>query len=307
MKLSFPQHDLVLEDHQGGLWVEQGKKKYLARRWQLTNQVIGIIQLALAKDLRCLWQEGHPGKETSHHISFSFSHEPASWVFCIGVEAGPPKVKKITISKKVRGILTRNDINPFWENAGGKNFSIVPEKLPAFLDLVEKSKLKDISNLAPFSFHRKQTAQITDFQSERDLEDCIVEAIGETGVSIHRQRRFRSSHFIDSRDIPDIIVEALGLTIVVELKLYRAIEPDIVQLSRYLANAELRAAFTDRAIHGVLIAAGFDASLQNAAVAIGNCSLYSYAEKTGLPLRLIAGPDVLEPFLLPPIVTAGQG
>ena len=206
-------------------------------------------------------------------------------------------VRNSQLSKKVRGLFAQSVLKPFWENAGGKNFSIVPEDLPAFLDLVEKSRLKDIMDAPPLSLHKRQITQITDFQSEKELEDGIVEALLNGGAKLHRQRPFNSSHFPDGRDIPDIVIEAGRQAIVVELKLYRAIEPDIVQLSRYVMNAEIGTAFKNRAVNGALIAAGFDRPIQNAAVAAGNFSLYSYAGKTGLPLRLIAGPDVLGQFL----------
>ena len=297
MKLAFPEHNLVLEDREGGILIAQGQKEYLARKWQLTDQVIGIVHLALAKGLTCLWQEGHPGGDTSHHISFSFSHKPASWVFCIGDGAGAPMVRKVTLSKKVRGLFEQSSFRPFWESAGGKNFSIIPEDLPAFLDLVEKSRLRDILDAPPLSLRKRQITQITDFQSEKDLEDNVVGALLTGGAKLYRQRRFASSHFPDGQDIPDVVIEAGGQAIVVELKLYRAIEPDIVQLSRYVTNAKIGTAFENCAVKGALIAAAFDRPIQNAAVAAGNFSLYSYAGKTGLPLRLIAGPDVLGQFL----------
>lgn len=297
--LSFPKHDLVLTERENGIYVEQHGKGYLARMWQLTDQVVGIVEIAIANDLAFLWQEGHPGGETSHHISFSFSHDRASWVFCIGDGAGAPDVKKITLSKKIRGIIQNSEIKSFWENAGGKNFSIVPGELPAFLDLVRRCRLKEIK-LQPYSFHRGSVARVVGLQSERDLEDCIVEAVMERlakiEAQIHRQRRFRSSHFAEGYDIPDFILETPTQTIVSELKLYRAIEPDVIQLSRYLANAEIKRAFGDRAVSGVLIASGFDMALRNAAAAMKNCSLYSYTEGTGLPLQLFFGPDVLGPF-----------
>jgi hypothetical protein len=296
MKLVFPEHNLVLEDRANAILVAQGQKEYLARKWQLTDQVIGIVHLALAKGLTCLWQQGHPGGGSSHHISFSFSHKPASWVFCIGDGAGAPLVRKVTLSKKVRGLFEQSGFKPFWESAGGKNFSIIPEDLPAFLDLVEKSRLKDILDAPPLSLHKRQITQIADFQSEKELEDSIVEALRNGGAKLHRQRRFKSSHFPDGQDIPDVVIDAGKQAIVVELKLYRAIEPDIVQLSRYLANAKIRMAFENCTFNGVLIAAGFDKPIQDAAAAMGNCSLYSYAAKTGLPLRPIAGPDVLGRF-----------
>jgi hypothetical protein len=61
-----------------------------------------VVDSALTHGLSSLWQDGHPGGEESHHISFSFDHSKNSWVFVIGKEAGPPALKRVTFNKRLK-------------------------------------------------------------------------------------------------------------------------------------------------------------------------------------------------------------
>jgi hypothetical protein len=150
--LSYPElGDLVLEDREGGTWISQRGKAYLARRWRLTDQVVKIVESAIESGLTCLWQSGHPKGGSSHHISFSFTHAPASWIFVLGGEARPPEVRQITLNKKLKDLLEKSDIHYFWESAGGKNFTIATEDLTDFLALVKNSPLAEGRALPPFA------------------------------------------------------------------------------------------------------------------------------------------------------------
>lgn len=299
--LTFPDHDLFLDDRSNGVFVAQHGKSYLARKWKLTDQVQDIIRRALDHGLTCLWQEGHPGSDTSHHISFSFSHRPAFWVFCLGGEANPPNVRVVTVSKKVRGILQTNGLDAFWENAGGKNFSLAPEKLPIFLDALDKSGLRDLATLPAYSFEGRRLAPIVGVPSEKYLEDCLFEAISsKTGEHerVQRQPRFPSEHVLHAQDIPDLIIETESSAILCELKLYRAIEPDLIQIRRYMANQQIRRNFGQRRLQGVLVAHSFEPEIRATASETADCSFYAYTDKSVFPLQLVSGADVLKNYVL---------
>lgn len=299
--LPYPEHDLFLDDRSNGVFVAQHRRAYLARKWKMTDQVQDIIRLALDHGLTCLWQEGHPGSNTSHHISFSFSHQRASWVFCIGDGADPPNVKAVTISKKVRGILQELGLDKFWENAGGKNFSIAPDDLPIFLRGLDKSGLRDLAILPAHSFEGRRLAPIVGIPSEKYLEDQLFEAIlmaaGEHDF-VHRQRRFPSEHVLHAQDIPDLIIETESSAILCELKLYRAIEPDLIQIRRYMANQQIRRNFSQPRLQGVLVAHSFEPEIRATASEIADCSFYAYTDKSVFPLQLVSGADVLKNYVL---------
>jgi len=299
VNLTFPEHDLTLSERDRGIVVQQHGREYFARKWQLTPEVVSIVKQAMAHGLTCLWQQGHPGGSSSHHISFSFSHDRASWVFCIGDGAGAPDVRKVTISKKVRGVLNGAAVDAFWESAGGKNSSITPDGLPDFLARVDKIKLRELLT-APRTRRRYETAaRAIGYQLEKDLGDVIGGAL-ESGVRnlgpqyrVWREARFPSHHFQGGTDVPDFVIQSRSDIVIVELKLYRGEEPHYTQLARYMANPRIRNAFGNGQVYGALVAFGYE----NLPGAKRNVSLYTYTDGTGLPLSLVSGADVLAPFL----------
>ena len=135
MELRFPEYDLCLIEERDGVRVRQHDNEYLARKWQLTTPVFDVIRQGIGHGLTCLWQENHPRSESgeSNHISFSYTHESASWVFCIGEGAGAPNVRWITVSHKLKDLLADPALRAKLETGGGKNFSIAPDTLPRFL------------------------------------------------------------------------------------------------------------------------------------------------------------------------------
>ena len=53
----------------------------------------------------------------------------------------------------------------------------------------------------------------------------------------------------------------------------------------------------ERVISDALIALGFDEKIRDATASMGRCSLYSYTDGVGLPLKLEYGPDALASLL----------
>ena len=287
--------DLKLEDRENGIQISQRKKSYIARKWRLTDQVVGIVDAAINAGLTCLWQEGHPGGETSHHISFSFSHSKASWIFVLGGEARPPEVRSITVSKKLVSLLRASGIHHFWESAGGKNFTIMPHDLQAFLDFMAKSPLADGRKLPPFALGQ-QVSKVHGFMTERQIEDKIFERLilreGEPKTVTHRQFGFASSRFVGGRDIPDLIFQMSDVAIIVEIKRYRGIEQELYQIARYLENENIKTAFHNLKCHGVIVADSFSQLVIDQVIASGNMSLYAFTDSTVFPLNHVAGEDM---------------
>ena len=152
--------DILLEEINGLLYVNQRGKKYIARNWKLTDELCGIVHLAVSKGLGCVWRErgkkspqGHP-KESyfeggeyfekgSHHIGFSRTPQER-WVFVVGDEAGPPEIKKITFEKHYAEFLDAAKIHYEKEKGRGKNLSVDPKNLKEALDYLIKNVALDV-------------------------------------------------------------------------------------------------------------------------------------------------------------------
>ena len=138
-----------------GVLVEQDDRAYIARKWCLTEEVKKIIQLALDSGFDRLWRYRHPQDEYfiggikemigAPHIGFSRNHHER-WLFVLGQEARPPKLKVITFHKKydrqlteVCGLEEVGDENSIskgqWarETRGGKNLFPHPADLQHIL------------------------------------------------------------------------------------------------------------------------------------------------------------------------------
>ncbi|WP_332690701.1 hypothetical protein [Bosea sp. (in: a-proteobacteria)] len=117
------------------LTVRQDGRSYLALRWKLTEEVVSVVHTALRFGVSKLWQTGHPKGRQSSHISFSRTHEPASWVFALGLEACPPRLQRITFNKRLRPIFEASDLEWTREKTGG-NIFIPPGRLAGALAML---------------------------------------------------------------------------------------------------------------------------------------------------------------------------
>jgi hypothetical protein len=154
-----------------------------------------VIDTALSFGLTHLWQKGHPSKDESHHISFSFSHEPESWIFVIGGEAKPPHLKFFTFNKRLKADFKDSGFEWTWEweNSGGKNILIQPRDLRTIL---EHLPLDDIKNGRLPKYDRMKMLDTGGafIRSEAELEGKLyANYISNPAViSLHRQRSFPS-------------------------------------------------------------------------------------------------------------------
>lgn len=119
------------------LSVSQHGRSYLALRWKLTEEVVAVVHTAVRFGLTKLWQEGHPRGRHSSHISFSPTHEPASWVFALGLEACPPRLQRITFNKRYLPIFEASRLEWTCQKAGGHIF-IPPGSLAEALALLRE-------------------------------------------------------------------------------------------------------------------------------------------------------------------------
>lgn len=94
----------------------------------MTEEVIAVVRTAISFGLSKLWQADHPKGAQSSYISFSRTHEPASWVFALGLEARPPRLQKITFNKRFLPVFEASHLE-WTRQKGGGNVFIPPDGL----------------------------------------------------------------------------------------------------------------------------------------------------------------------------------
>lgn len=113
-----------ITEESGYLAIEQDGRFYAARRWKLTSEVENLVRTAIAHGFTKVWQDGRPRGQESSHISFSRSHRRNSWVFSIGLEAGPPALSRVTFNKRFQETFVRIGVDWTRQKHGGHNIFI---------------------------------------------------------------------------------------------------------------------------------------------------------------------------------------
>jgi hypothetical protein len=297
-----PEHDIRIEEAPGGVLVSQEGHQYLARRWRLTPEVRRVLDLGIEYGLTCLWRSGHPIGPESHHISFSFTHAPASWVFAIGAEAGPPRLKRVTFNKQFKEYFKHSgpDWAWNWENAGGKNIFVDPDDLESVLQTLPLDHIRrgdlPVTRRSPTRACRQFYAKESDL--ERELYGMIRRG-AEPNVEVQRQLPFDGNDGFEVASRPDILVVDNEVMIVIELKLHEAGEADLGQVDRYLRNQAIATACSWRRLHGVLVAYRFAPAVLKAATSRPNLTLMRYQQSPDgeLTLQSVLGSAVLDRYL----------
>jgi hypothetical protein len=298
-----PEYDLNFEEVPEGVRVTQHGSTYIARKWRLTPEVLKVIDSALSHGLTALWQHGHPKGETSHHLSFSFDHSPASWVLAIGAPSGPPKLRCVTMNKKYKEYFKASGLGYYWqfENSGGQNIEIRPEDLTSILTILPMEEIRQgkLPVLTPRSRATERSPQY--YRNEADLENELFRRIllsSRTPMELQRQRSFPSNQPIEPLSRPDILILEPDLALVLELKLHSVGEVEFSQLMRYLNNKFLQWSFAPRTLHGVLVGDRFSQSALSAAALTDQISLAQYGQNPNgsLFLRTVSGKDYLSRY-----------
>jgi hypothetical protein len=293
--LTYPEWDIQIRKHINGLLISQRERTYLARKWQITSEVQDVIDTALSFGLTHLWQKGHPSKDESHHISFSFSHEPESWIFVIGGEAKPPHLKFVTFNKRFKAYFKDSGFEWTWEweNSGGKNILIQPRDLRTILEHLPLDEIKN-GRLPKYDRMKLLDNGGTFIRSEAELEGKLYASYisNPAVIALHRQRSFTSNTPQERAARTDLIFTLDDRVVVAELKVGSSPEADVAQVRRYLENVALKSTYPDKPRFGTVIASNFQSDAF-AEAERSSVSLYVYDESNGLSLRLVHGMNVL--------------
>ena len=134
-KMAFPHLDLTLEKETGGVRVTQNGKSYLARRWQLRENVRAMIYLSISQCFHFLWVKNHPRGDAIHYICFARSHTPP-WDYLLAKENnGEP----ITINKNHEARLLNAGIHFETQTGSGQHLTVMPT-LPNLEKVIEAIK-----------------------------------------------------------------------------------------------------------------------------------------------------------------------
>ena len=136
-KMAFPHLGLTLEEKQG-VRVSQNGKSYLARRWQLREDVRAMIYLSISQCFHCLWVKNHPRVDAIHYICFARSHTPP-WDYLLAIETEKNFGESITVNKNHKEKLCTAKIHFVQQTSGSKQLMVLPT-LPNLEKVIEAIK-----------------------------------------------------------------------------------------------------------------------------------------------------------------------
>ena len=300
-RLELPQIEAVLEDVPGAIEITQRGNTYRARKWQLTDELVEVIQTAVQFGYSALWVDGHPSRpylrggpqflKGSHHITFARSHGER-WVFVVDGAANPPVPRDVTFNKGLRDFLERIGQAHAWEHSGGHNLRVPREQ---FREVLRQLDADTVEGLQRPSIRETYTGvrPITDIHNEAQLQIRIEEA--------WRPLATAATYLLDSLEpvdgyFPDIVVDAGAHgVIVVELKYSHAGGVEVNQLEKYLRLSTLRTRANGRSLRGALVARDFNLeTVEQANSPATSIALYAFSQANGeLRLHHVAGKDIL--------------
>ena len=149
----FPTSQLSLQQDPKGIVVSQDHKAYLARKWELTESVVLVVDLATSYGLSCMIQNGHPQRhrllfdqgeqlngEGTVYLSFSRAPEEP-WVFVLDDNSSRANsLRQTTFNRQHSDLLIKAISGAKYENRNKarKHVQVPIENLEAALKLVLK-------------------------------------------------------------------------------------------------------------------------------------------------------------------------
>ena len=297
----WPATGLRMTDLGNAILVEQDGRRYKARKWRLTDELIAVVDTAVRHGLTANWVEGHPSQPYleggdhfevgSHHITFARRHHEG-WVFVLSAQAKPPSIEAVGFSRKYWYFVHCSGKPYRWEHAGGHNVFVAPSDLEAILSKLDNLTIDAVEAARMDPRSRATVLPKIGITSEYELELAFLE---------HLKGAPRSLEAPEIRVpcdglIPDVLLDIRGTAlVVVELKFSRASRAELDQLHGYLQLPTMVRRAGARPIVGVLVARSFGDEITRAASAPGGrVSLYTFGYEAGLRLQIVAGRAVLE-------------
>lgn len=299
----WPESDLRICDVGDGILIAQRGRRYKARAWRLTDELVEFVDLAVHYGFDANWVDGHPsvaymdgGKKFdigSHHITFARSTD-RRWAFVLGAEAKPPRITAVTFNAKLVDTIHAADVPFRWEHAGGHNVFIEPNDVPLLLAKLHGQELEVLRSRPSRSLPRPALAKQR-LTNEMDLEIAFCHHLRSSPVP---PRVMEVRPHVEGK-YPDLVLDVgdAGMA-VVELKFAYAGRAAHSQLNGYLAIPTVQARAGDRPLHGILVARTFDSDLIGEVDRAGkHKALYRYGYDSGLRLECVAGHDLLHNVL----------
>lgn len=135
-------HGISIENCEGGLLITQGKRRFVARRFKLTEEFRALVGTAVALGFTKLWQCGNPIGQESGRITFSSSHAARSWVFALGREARPPRLEWLIFPRQFRhAFVELSNCEWIQQSWGRREILVNPRDLPAAIESIRELKV----------------------------------------------------------------------------------------------------------------------------------------------------------------------
>lgn len=284
-----PELGLILTQHIEGIYVSQSGLCYIAKRWQLTAEVIEICEMALDQGLVCMLQRNHP-RESSYlpngngadYLTFSLTPEHR-WVFVLDMDSCPKRSvpTRVRFSKTYKNYLRCNQVSCEPEFRSPQELHVATDQLSKALKVTKPYW----STLGKGRGKAMERSKHDFFVDEEDLHAHIIqhwdriEIIKDMDLLESHMRLESLSH--RSGEIDLLARSGQKELIVIELK-NRAVgnaggETPIEQVERYMKHPDItqKALNEGLEIRGILIAQEMDFRLRQA-VAKSSFSVVAY-------------------------------
>ena len=254
-----------LTEIEEGIIVTQDGQQYLARKWRLNDDLLGLITKFINAGFECLIRSTHPQvkNRTSGvaYIGFSASKsEP--WLAVIDQHSKQNPIRRITVNSLFRDLLTEAKIPYRWENAGGKNMFVATQDIDILLEAINPEFARNV--ILPTSKRNTHSILPSALAREEMLQSLLVSDIHDNKYkdifgnvsSVNVNPRWRThADSLDPQlwDIPDVIVETPTTIWVLELKLNEVGVQAADQVARYVLNPACDALASGRDIRAITI------------------------------------------------------
>jgi hypothetical protein len=262
--LEYAKFQLTLSGIDGGIEVRQRERSYVARTWQLNDDVRRLLELSIEFGFHTLIRNGHPRGQSAEYLGFSIAPEDL-WIFVADQFSGRPNVRQITVEKRFHNIIQIEKIPSRWETAGGRNIFVLFEDAPRLFSALRR-RINETPELR-FGLPRFESTRVqeTGILSEMDLQRILATSVGSGQFTEHfgvvteiienpSLLRPASDPLISAgRDIPDILLKTRETLYVLELKRGEIGNSTFEQLRRYLDNPHIMELARGRQLVGCVV------------------------------------------------------
>ena len=272
----WPEIGLSMRQRREGLEISQGGKAYIARDWQLSNEVLAVVEMAISCGFTCFIQNEHPKENMlfphgkgADYITFSRKQHDR-WLFvldlysCANRKKGTPRMLpyQVTFYITYKPDLERNGV-PFelMGAANGRGILVPIEYLAAAIAACQQNLDHTSSIGGPRGVEQKS---VKGFLYEGNLQARMIKYwsncnFGKELVFVDQEIAFDGNRL-------DILARVQGLNqlVLIELKHPKAEVSSVNQITRYMEKIKHKQIGIGKQILGAIIAEQIPQNTRNA-------------------------------------------